>query len=111
MLGKQTKAAYFFLDSDVSSPLHALSKLVPVPESLMSPDYRPSPLLGRIGQPSTIPTSVVHRTTSKLIQPTNSPKSSKSNLTKLKICKPESKKNSPAQQRKLLQSNQYVLNM
>lgn len=30
----------------VNSPLQALSKMVPVPESLMSPDYRPSNMIG-----------------------------------------------------------------
>lgn len=30
----------------VNSPLQALSKMVPVPESLMSPDYRPQNMIG-----------------------------------------------------------------
>lgn len=53
----------------VNSPLQALSKLVPVPESLMSPDYRPSPLVGRINTPSTIPTPSKTPTTARVIQP------------------------------------------
>nr|XP_023019843.1 centrosomal protein of 97 kDa [Leptinotarsa decemlineata] len=36
------------LDSEpINSPLQALSKMVPVPESLMSPDYRPTPISGK----------------------------------------------------------------
>ncbi|EFA01464.1 Centrosomal protein of 97 kDa-like Protein [Tribolium castaneum] len=53
-------------DEPVNSPLQALSKMVPVPESLMSPDYRPAPILGK-----TVLTSVNNK---KLPQAVRSPK-------------------------------------
>lgn len=52
----------------VNSPLQALSKLVPVPESLMSPDYHPSPLAIRTSTPSTIPTPLA-KAPAKIAQP------------------------------------------
>lgn len=68
----------------LNSPLQALSKLVPVPESLMSPDYRPSPLVGRINTPSTIPTPIA-KTPAKIVQPVQrSPKLNRSITTKNK---------------------------
>lgn len=63
--------------------MQALSKLVPVPESLMSPDYRPSPLVSRINTPSTIPTS--KSTLAKILQPIQgSPKLNRTVVTKNK---------------------------
>ncbi|XP_044747832.1 centrosomal protein of 97 kDa [Coccinella septempunctata] len=53
------------LDSEpVNSPLQALSKMVPVPESLMSPDYRP-PSLNKINSPAS--TSSVKNTRSPVV--------------------------------------------
>ncbi|KAF2904946.1 hypothetical protein ILUMI_01227 [Ignelater luminosus] len=64
---------------DISSPLQALSKLVPVPESLMSPDYRPSPLVGRVNIQSTTlsPPPNQRISSAKVIQPVRSPKPSR----------------------------------
>ncbi|XP_045478638.1 centrosomal protein of 97 kDa [Harmonia axyridis] len=51
------------LDSEpANSPLQALSKMVPVPESLMSPDYRPSSL-NRMNSPSITSSTKSSRTT------------------------------------------------
>ncbi|KAJ8970356.1 hypothetical protein NQ314_001267 [Rhamnusium bicolor] len=71
------------LDSEpINSPLQALSKMVPVPESLMSPDYRPSSLIGRnvpiLSTPSTIPAALSNKiTAAKIVQPVRSPKSNR----------------------------------
>ncbi|KAG5883926.1 hypothetical protein JTB14_032149 [Gonioctena quinquepunctata] len=69
------------LDSEpINSPLQALSKMVPVPESLMSPDYRPSPIGGKI--PSVLSNlmiqSVDSQPLSKMAQSIRSPKSVRS---------------------------------
>lgn len=58
------------LDEPINSPLQALSKMVPVPESLMSPDYRPSPILGKINQPL----AAVTTNNKKVLQTVRSPK-------------------------------------
>lgn len=80
--------------------MHALSKLVPVPETLMSPDYRPPMTIGR-NMPSTIP---VTNRASKLVQPTKSPKVTRSQIAKPKtnlITDNRRANSSPSQQRKL----------
>lgn len=86
---------------DISSPLQALSKLVPVPESLMSPDYRPMALGNRIHSSN-------NRTSSKIMQPSHSPKPSRIATIKPKILNDSCKKSntSPNQQRKYLQNSQ-----
>lgn len=91
----------------VNSPLQALSKLVPVPESLMSPDYRPSPITGRISIPSTIPTPVTRNNSAKIVQPTKSPKLTRANLPKAKNNLVDNKRNSPSpvRSRKIQQIN------
>lgn len=72
------------LDSEpVNSPLQALSKMVPVPESLMSPDYRPPNMIGASMKGNTVrPNSPVRTTvenkslSQKMNPPTRSPKPS-----------------------------------
>ncbi|KAB0798811.1 hypothetical protein PPYR_06691 [Photinus pyralis] len=87
---------------DISSPLQALSKLVPVPESLMSPDYRPMALCNKI------PTANNNRTSSKITPSSQSPKPSRIATIKSKIQTDAVKKKngSPNQQRKYSQNNQ-----
>ncbi|KAF5289116.1 hypothetical protein FQA39_LY15218 [Lamprigera yunnana] len=90
---------------DISSPLQALSKLVPVPESLMSPDYRPTPLIGRI---SSTPLNMSnHRVSNKMVQPSRSPKPSRIATIKPKSAgERKSNNNSPNQQRRIIQNTQ-----
>lgn len=84
---------------DISSPLQALSKLVPVPESLMSPDYRPTPIIGRINTSLNTPH---HRIPNKTVQPVRSPKPSRIATIKPKSAgERRSNHNSPNQQRKI----------
>ncbi|KAJ8944405.1 hypothetical protein NQ318_023178 [Aromia moschata] len=66
----------------INSPLQALSKMVPVPESLMSPDYRSPPMVSRnasvVSAMSTVPCSVSNKSTpAKIVQPVRSPKSNR----------------------------------
>lgn len=89
----------------VNSPLQALSKLVPVPESLMSPDYRPSPMIGRISTPSTIPTPV-NKMGLKSMQPARSPKLTKVTPLKQKNNVDSKKTNSPTPPRQRKQFTQ-----
>lgn len=73
---------FFFIDGKPSSPLHALSKLVPVPESLMSPDYRPTIPIGKV---NIVPKPVV--TNNRHVNSTNvvkSPKLARSNMPRLR---------------------------
>ncbi|RZB40847.1 centrosomal protein of 97 kDa, partial [Asbolus verrucosus] len=56
-------------DEPVNSPLQALSKMMPVPESLMSPDYRPSPIVGKNN-----PTAALAPNKNKIAHTTRSPK-------------------------------------
>ncbi|XP_017786219.1 PREDICTED: centrosomal protein of 97 kDa isoform X2 [Nicrophorus vespilloides] len=65
----------------INSPLQALSKLVPVPESLMSPDYRPSPLVSRLAALGT-PTNINIKSTPKMVAPMKSPKMTRSQIAK-----------------------------
>lgn len=75
-----------FVDSEpINSPLQALSKMVPVPESLMSPDYRPSNLVSR--NSSVTPTLSAmscalnnKSSPARIIQPVRSPKSNRSSV-------------------------------
>ncbi|XP_030753204.1 centrosomal protein of 97 kDa-like isoform X2 [Sitophilus oryzae] len=46
----------FYDTEPINSPLQAVTKMVPVPETLMSPDYKPTPIIERIGK-TLIPTS------------------------------------------------------
>ncbi|XP_019869523.2 centrosomal protein of 97 kDa isoform X2 [Aethina tumida] len=90
------------LDSEpINSPLQALSKMVPVPESLMSPDYRPPGLVGRIN--STIPTPIVTNKTK--VQPVRSPKPTRPTPGRLRTnINPEMRKTgspSPARQKRI----------
>lgn len=62
----------------VNSPLQALSKMVPVPESLMSPDYIPSPLANRLNSASF---SISSSKSQKAVTP---------NAKKSQICSPKS---------------------
>nr|XP_022913294.1 centrosomal protein of 97 kDa-like [Onthophagus taurus] len=102
----------------ISSPLQALSKLVPVPESLMSPDYRPSPLIGRLSTPSSMPMLITNRpVTPKSVQSTatitKSPKSVRSNIARNRNLTPENKRvntPSPNRQRKMTQNNEVTKN-
>lgn len=104
--------SYFcYLDPEtVNSPLQALSKLVPVPESLMSPDYRPSPLVARISTPSTIPTPV-NKNVVKPMQNVKSPKmnsravASKPKNTLLNDNKKNCSSPTPPRQRKQMNSH------
>ncbi|KAI4463310.1 protein phosphatase 1 regulatory subunit sds22-related [Holotrichia oblita] len=99
-------------DSEViNSPLQALSKLVPVPESLMSPDYRPSPLSSRISIPSTIPTPVSRNNSAKIVQPVKSPKVIRANISKGRSNLIDNKRNSPSpvRSRKIQQINSQNL--
>ncbi|KAJ8919553.1 hypothetical protein NQ315_002175 [Exocentrus adspersus] len=75
------------LDSEpVNSPLQALSKMVPVPESLMSPDYRPANLVPRNSTTtptlSTMMPSMYNNKSSpaKIVHPVRSPKTSRSTV-------------------------------
>lgn len=91
-----------FADSEpINSPLQALSKMVPVPESLMSPDYRPPGLVGRIN--STIPTPIVTNKTK--LQPVRSPKPTRPTPGRLRTnINPEMRKTgspSPARQKRI----------
>lgn len=95
----------------INSPLQALSKLVPVPESLMSPDYRPSPLSTRISIPSTIPTPVSRNNSAKVAQIVKSPKLMRANTPKAKNNLIDNKRNSPSpvRSRKIQQINSQNL--
>ncbi|GJQ84535.1 putative leucine-rich repeat protein [Trypoxylus dichotomus] len=95
----------------INSPLQALSKLVPVPESLMSPDYHPSPLNTRISIPSTIPTPVSRNNIAKVAQPVKSPKLIRANPPKPKNSLIDNKRNSPSpvRSRKIQQINSQNL--
>ncbi|XP_025831949.1 centrosomal protein of 97 kDa [Agrilus planipennis] len=64
-----------------NTPLQALTKLVPVPESLMSPDYRPSPLINRITQSP--PVNNI-KPQSKAIPVTKSPRMSRAAVNRTK---------------------------
>ncbi|XP_018564870.1 centrosomal protein of 97 kDa isoform X2 [Anoplophora glabripennis] len=74
------------LDSEpINSPLQALSKMVPVPESLMSPDYRPSNLVSRNSTitPTLSAMSCLLSNKSspaRIVQPARSPKSNRSSV-------------------------------
>lgn len=85
--------------------MQALSKLVPVPESLMSPDYRPSPLVGRVNIQSTTASPPPNQRVSsaKVVQPIRSPKPSRIATAKAKT--PDNKKinNFQNQQHKVIQ--------
>ncbi|KAF5308315.1 hypothetical protein FQR65_LT06309 [Abscondita terminalis] len=84
---------------DISSPLQALSKLVPVPESLMSPDYRPSPIIGKINTTHNVSNA---RMINKTVQPVRSPKPSRIATIKPKSTNDRrSNNNSPNQLRKV----------
>ncbi|KRT78760.1 hypothetical protein AMK59_7731 [Oryctes borbonicus] len=95
----------------INSPLQALSKLVPVPESLMSPDYHPSPLSTRISIPSTIPTPVSRNNSAKTAQPVKSPKLVRANAPKARNNLIDNKRNSPSpiRSRKIQQINSQNL--
>ncbi|XP_044254240.1 centrosomal protein of 97 kDa isoform X2 [Tribolium madens] len=67
-------------DEPINSPLQALSKMVPVPESLMSPDYRPSPIVGK-AHATAVLTPVNNK---KLPHTVRSPKLSRNVQTKTK---------------------------
>ncbi|CAH1159643.1 unnamed protein product [Phaedon cochleariae] len=78
------------LDSEpVNSPLQALSKMVPVPESLMSPDYRPPPFAGQNGSVLTnlaIPDARAH--------PNNTSPARVVQVQKVRTCSPRSNRSS-----------------
>lgn len=81
----------------VNSPLQALSKMVPVPESLMSPDYRPATILGK----TNIPTAA-QVNNKKVLQSVRSPKMN--NKHKSHLNSDVKKTRSPILQRKQTQS-------
>jgi centrosomal protein CEP97 len=58
-------------EEPVNSPLQALSKMMPVPESLMSPDYRPAPI---VGKSHAVTTFAATNNKNKIPQTTRSPK-------------------------------------
>ncbi|KAJ8986071.1 hypothetical protein NQ317_003365 [Molorchus minor] len=78
------------LDTEpVNSPLQALSKMVPVPESLMSPDYRSPPSIGRnpslLSSVPTLQSSISNKSTPvKILQPSRSPKCNRSTPGRLR---------------------------
>lgn len=72
---------YPIVDSEpINSPLQALSKMVPVPESLMSPDYRPPNMIGAmtkstlVRSSSPVHTNLENKISQKINQPVRSPK-------------------------------------
>ncbi|XP_076273081.1 centrosomal protein 97kDa isoform X2 [Rhynchophorus ferrugineus] len=100
-----------FYDAEpVNSPLQAVTKMVPVPETLMSPDYRPSPLIEKLGknQISHISSSTPTRVKSADVR---SPKTNRgpSALARNQVNTDASRKGggtpSPQRQRKILSSN------
>ncbi|CAG9766683.1 unnamed protein product [Ceutorhynchus assimilis] len=94
-----------FTDAEpINSPLQAFTKMVPVPESLMSPDYRPSPLIGKITK---INNSTPVKTKKSDIL-TRSPKSNRSsspfNKSHINDLRKENETPSPMRQRKVMDS-------
>lgn len=91
----------FFIDEPANSPLQALSKMVPVPESLMSPDYRPPPFVGKTS--STVLSAVNNK---KLSQTIRSPKLARNlqqkNLMQTNNEGRKSNSSSPARTRKVM---------
>lgn len=90
---------------DIHSPLQALSKLVPVPESLMSPDYRPSPLINKV---NAHPTGLVlpnRSSSAKVISATKSPKASRITSCKAKLAYENKKNNIPTTPKKKTQQS------
>lgn len=76
--------------------------MVPVPESLMSPDYRPPPLIERLGKANTgTPTK------SRQVEAVRSPKSSRvgSPFVKSQINERKGGTPSPNRQRRVVDSN------
>lgn len=89
---------------DINSPLKAATKLVPVPESLMSPDYRPSnSLVHRLVTPQSSLAQNNRSSTPKKDPITNSPKLTR-NIHTSKIRSADAKKTpSPLRTRKYQQ--------
>lgn len=74
--------------------------MVPVPESLMSPDYRPPPLIERLGKVNTgTPTK------SRQVETVRSPKSSRVGSPFAKVNERKGGTPSPIRQRRVVDSN------
>ena len=95
----------------MNSPLQALSKLVPVPESLMSPDYRPPVTIGKM---SVVPVTQMDPESDQTTK-TSCVKSGKfSRLNVVRSKDVDNKRNSPSpvRQRKIIQNNsEYVMSL
>ncbi|XP_063923100.1 centrosomal protein of 97 kDa isoform X2 [Zophobas morio] len=90
-------------EEPVNSPLQALSKMMPVPESLMSPDYRPAPIVGKPNANSSLGSMNIKN---KLPPTTRSPKLPRSlqakNRTPISSDGRKSNSSSPARARKVI---------
>ncbi|XP_066153165.1 centrosomal protein of 97 kDa isoform X1 [Euwallacea fornicatus] len=94
----------------INSPLQAVTKMVPVPESLMSPDYRPPPLIEKMNRTQKTQVSSNSPTKVKQTEVVRSPKFNRvsSSSSRSQISESGRKDRgtpSPNRQRKIVDSN------